>query len=148
MSDSSTPPPKPWHRGAEYNYTEITVRVVETQDGWVFSEHDFASREDAESASKMQNGGGVKQLAYALTTEALRRETFLCFLVELSARPEALQRYMEGDDECREAFLRNLSNAALATIMGVSRKALPSIAREVLHMVLQQVRGVEDPFIG
>jgi hypothetical protein len=123
------------------------VGVVEDKDGWVFSEHDFVSPVDAGNAAKMRNGG-VKQIAYALTTESLRREAFLCLLVEMSARPDALERYRGGDDDYKAEFERHVAGSALATLMGIAQKALPDIAREVLHMAMKQARGPKNPSVG
>jgi hypothetical protein len=142
------PPKRPWTReGDGYTLAELTVKIVEDEQGWVFSEHDFASPEDAESIARMRNGG-AKQLAYGLTTEALRREAFLCLLVEMSARPESLACYVDGSENERRGLERRIAGGALATFMGIAQKMLPDIAREVLHMATQQAKGAKNPSIA
>lgn len=146
---SHEPPKRPWHRDADgYTFTELTVRVVEDDDGWTFSEHDFATPEDAEATARMRNGG-VKQVAFALTTEALRREAFLCLLVEMSKVKdgERLLRVVREDPGFRERVANTVARGALATFMGMAQKMLPDIAREVIDMAMQQHEGPENPSI-
>lgn len=140
LSDSSTPPSHPWREDdPTYRLTQLLVKVIETDKGWVFSEHDYASEQDARTASEMR-GHGVKQIAYALTTEAFRREGFLCLLAEMTKHADVLKWYTEGDDGFRTRFEERLTGAALATIMGLAQKMLPEITREVIAMALSQTR--------
>jgi hypothetical protein len=147
---SHQPPKRPWHGGdPSYTYSRLEVEIVEDENGWVFSGHDFESPVDAENAAKMQ-GGGVKQVAFALTTEALRREAFLCLLVEMSKisdGPEGFLQVVRDDPDMRERMADMVARGALATFMGLAQKMLPDIAREVLHMAMQQREGPENPSI-
>jgi len=119
------------------------VKLVATDEGWVFSEHDFATTSDQDRALSLQ-GFGIKQVAYALTTEAFRREAFLCLISEASKHPDVLKWYIEGDDDFRVRFEERLSGAALATLMGLAQKMLPEITKEVISMALVQ-RGLKPP---
>lgn len=146
MSGSQDPPPRPWRRGKHENYScaSLEVRIVEDALGWVFSEHVCASPEDEKVVSEMR-GHGLKQVAYALMTEALRREVYLCLLVEMSKHEDMLRWYAEGDETYQAKFRERLAGAALATIMGLVQKMLPDISREVIEMGVSQLGGSENP---
>lgn len=135
MSGPTSPPPHPWEKRKGYACVDLRVRLVETPEGWVFSEHDFATPEDEKTVLAQ---GGHKQIAYALTTEALRRETFVCLLVAMSREPRVLEWYAKGDESYRQSIENQVSNAALATLMGLAQKMLPGISKEVIHMALSQ----------
>lgn len=147
MSISTTPPPSPWGKGKGYTCVDLRIRVVENHHGWVFSEHDFATPEDASEAARMKQGG-VKQIAYALTTEALRREAFLCLLASMTSKPKLLEWYSEGSMEYKESLRRDVSNTALATLMGIAQKMLPGVTEEVFEMAIQQSGGSETDTNG
>lgn len=140
---SSTPPSRPWIKGPksadkDYSCFSLEVRIVEDANGWVFSGHDFATPEDCQLASTWKNMG-VKQISFALSTEALRREVFLCLLTKMTKAPELLEWFQEGDAAYRERIQTEIANAALATFMGMAQKMLPEVTREVFEMVLAQV---------
>lgn len=139
-------PKRPWERGRheEYACASLEVKIVEDTLGWVFSEHQFLSGKDEAVAGSMRNGG-LKQIAYALMTEALRREAYLCLLVEMSKHPDMLKWYEEGGEDYRKQFVTGLANAALVNIMGMAQKMLPDIAREVVLMGVSQMKGSEKP---
>jgi hypothetical protein len=141
MSDSSTPPPRPWRTGKHNGYScvEIKVKVAQDDKGWVFSHHEWAKQEDAVIAGTW-SGAGIKQVAYALTTESLRREAHLCLLVELS-KDGALDQL--GDPEFTERLVSTVSHAALAQTMGMAQKMLPDIAKEVVQMAVTQASRTE-----
>jgi hypothetical protein len=120
------------------------VKVVEDALGWVFSEHTFLETEDEATAGAMRNSG-VQQIAYALLTEALRREVYLCLLAEMTKHPNSLHNYAQGDDDYRKLFATGLANAAFATVMGLVQKMLPDITREVLEMGTGQLDGHKKP---
>ena len=141
---SSTPPPRPWVKGQQEGYScaVLEVQVVEDDNGWVFSQLDFQSDDDASTAMGMK-GAGVRQVAYALLTESFRREVYLCGLAELSKDPLFVSKYQEASEEERRGLERGLSHAAMVIIMGQAQKMLPDLSREVLGMVAAQLGGAE-----
>jgi len=141
---SNTPPKRPWKKGKrpEYLCSILEMKVVENSKGWVFSDHDFQTPEDAAVANSMR-GHGVRQIAFALMTEALRREAYLCCLAELSKDLGFVTKYKEATESTQREMEQALSNAALAVVMGEAQKMLPNISREILTSVSTQADGTK-----
>lgn len=89
-------PQRPWKKGDQGDYTSfnITVRVAETQEN-VFSDHELESQEDHLIAKELRSGG-LRQSAYALMTESIRKEILYTILVKLQDSPEHLKKYFES----------------------------------------------------
>lgn len=139
---STKPPVKPWVRGSHpdkgYSCFSLEVKIAEDSYGWVFSEHDFTSPKDRELARSL-SGGGEKQIAYGLLTEALRREVFLCLLVQLSKSPDYLDWYQQGDDDYRDGYESKITNAVSESISDITKKMTPDIVKEVIRMMQAQL---------
>lgn len=132
-------PDKPWVPGKHPTYSALRLRVNLCQDqhGNVWSDHDFETPADAVVAGSLPQGG-VTQIAHALLTEAVRREAFLCALVELTKDPEYLRNYKGGTPEKRAAAEATLQEAVTFVITkALEKMAKPAVA-DVLAMMSNQ----------
>jgi len=73
-----------------------------------------------------------------LLTEAVRREVFLCALIELTKDPEFLSRYTAADDDAKAGMEAELGNAAKHVITRTLDKMVPGSVAEVLAMMADQ----------
>lgn len=104
-------PERPWKKGKNETYTcfNVTVRVAETQ-GNVFSDHELESQEDHQISSELSSGG-LRQAAYALLTEALRKEALYTVLLKLQDSPTYLELYLKSDSDSKLKMESELGNA-------------------------------------
>jgi len=132
-------PPKPWVKGKQPTYTafQLVVNICQDGDGNVWCDHDFASQADGELALGLQSGG-APQVAHALLTEAVRREVFLCALIELGKDPEYLAQWMAADEGNKQLIQSKLGYAARTTITKTLEKMVPGAVAEVLAMMADQ----------
>lgn len=132
------PPQLPWPIGVnpEYTATSLEVHLCEDKTGRVWSYHDFVSPEAEQAASQLRHHG-VQQIAYALLTEAIRREVFVVALTELSKNPQMLEDYRRGEAVTRRYTETQLSDAAQLVIQRTLAKMGSDIAREVLAMMTE-----------
>lgn len=135
---TSGPPPRPWEKGVHPDYSCCSVEVVLAEDssGTVWSEHRL-SHEDAAISAQL-SGGGARQIAHALLTEALRREVFVDVLVQMSKGDGFLDWYGDAAEDQKREIEQNMANAGLAVLVTLLPRMLPGIAREVLEMVSVQ----------
>ncbi len=130
-------PEQPWERGRqEYTLIGVNVQVCEDADGTVWSLHQVDPED--EPVAKSMDSGGNRQVAHALLVEALRREVFVEVLIEMSSDKDWLSRYQTVSKTDQDGMTKNLSNSALAVMVGVIPKLLPGVVQEVLDMVITQ----------
>ena len=131
------PPPQPWKKGAQDDYTAVALEVHLCGDttGRVWSYHDFQTPGDAEAALTLPHGG-TQQVAYALLVEAYRRECFVTALAEMSHNPTFLDDYRKGTPEQREALESRISTAAREVMRRTLEKMGTGAPREILTMLL------------
>ena len=118
----------------------LEVRFCENPTGRVWSEHSFQTAED-ETLSREMRGGGVRQVAHALLTEALRRETFVSALAKMSADPGFLSTYATADDEKQRELEQQLGGEVREVIWRTLGKMGSDAAREVLLLLASQLSG-------
>ena len=114
----------------------LEVRICQDKFGRLFSTHDFRSPDDRERSQKWK-GGGVRQIAHALLTEATRREAYTTALVRLTQEPDFLDTYDRASDERRTTMERQLAQAVQVIIHRTLGKMGPDIAKEILTMMVQ-----------
>jgi len=138
----SCPPKELWESGKQGNCSTVIleVRVCLDAAGKVWSAHTYKDPTDAVLASSWA-GGGVRQISFALLTEALRREVYTCALVELTKDSAFLEKYTSADDETREKMTLDLGNAAQSVLTSTSKRMTQSAAQEVLSMLISQNTG-------
>lgn len=134
------PPDQPWDKGHHEAYTCLTIEVKVCQDanGRVWSIHDFQSPEDMKLAGMLQQGG-VKQVAFALLTEAIRREAFLDVLAAMSENPEYVVKWLQGTPEEKQKIEHDLAVSMIRMMNASSRKMALGIAKETLAMIGSQI---------
>lgn len=139
--DTLSPPQELYLRGEANGHTTLmlTVKVCQDPTGRVWSHHDFASAEDHALSGKMQ-GQGAAQVAHALLTEALRRETFVSALASLTADEKFLQTYKDADEEGRRKMEAALGTKVREVIWRTLGKMGQDAAREVLEMMTAQLK--------
>ena len=104
------PPEELLQDGPASNVVSLEIRVCVDAAGCVWSLHKFATPDDEEKARGWA-GGGIRQIAHALLTEALRRETFVCALVEMSRNPDFLAKFLD-DPQLYNNLLESTSQLA------------------------------------
>ena len=127
-------------RGEHKGHTTFNMKVTICSDpnGQLWSVHDFETPEDAALAAKL-SGGGLRQVAHALLTEAFRRETFICAMVEMTKDSNFLFSYMEGGEENRRVIEQELAQKARRSMVDVTGKTGVGVAQEILSMLSSQV---------
>lgn len=123
-------PKLPWTQGRydEYCIFEILVQVcaMTTEDNRsVLSVHTL--NEESQELSRGLPSGGHEQIAFALLTEALRREAFLELLVLRQNNPDAL----DDDDESLE---KKIQECVIKTLTPTIQNMVPAISKEILAM--------------
>lgn len=120
------------------NQFTLTVNICLGPNGEVLSNHNFTSSDDSETA-KQWSGGGLRQVAHALLTEAVRREAFTSLIVKMSADPEYLQNYLKATPEERKALETEMSIKVQEVLTrNLQKMTLPS-TQEAFQMILTQL---------
>lgn len=129
-------PDKPWQlgRGDEYTSFQLELNVCEDKDGQVWSDHDYKGSVHQIAAESLTNGG-QPQIAHALLTEAVRREAFVCVLVEMTKDPTFLSRWTAGSATDSEAIEAELGKIVSELMAKVIVKMTPAAVRGVLAMM-------------
>jgi hypothetical protein len=118
-----------------YSALTLEVHLCEDPTGRVWSYHDFQTPEDEATALGLRHAG-AQQVAYALLTEAYRRECFVVVLTEMSQEPGFLDRYRSGDPEAHKALETRISEAAQEVMRRTLKKMGSDVSREILEMLL------------
>jgi len=136
-------PPYPWKKGQNRNVTaqregrmvpvpDHDVAIIELEIcrdllGPVYSSHKPQGQEDQDMLMSWP-GSGQEHLAFALLTEALRREAVLGFLLNLSADKEYLSNIQAMSEEDRRQALTSLGNGVLQSMVkSLQEMTLPAI---------------------
>ena len=129
-------PDKPWQRGVNPTYTayRLTVNICQDGHGNVWSDHDFETLEDERIAGEMAQGG-APQLAHALLTEAVRREVFVCALIEQTRDAGFLARWKTASEKEKERMEGDLDHAARHVIGRTLVRMVPGAVAEILAMM-------------
>ena len=98
------PPPGPWQKGqhAEYGLAVAEVIVIRDKSGRVFSKHQLQDDGDVGVVQDWPSCG-IEQMAFALLTEATRREALLQMLLLESNSPQQFALLQEMTPEARQA---------------------------------------------
>ena len=125
----SKPPPRPWERGEQDGYSalHVVVEVCRDEHGRVYSAHRLGDELDEQTAMSWP-GGGLNEAAFALLTEAVRREALVEFLVRMTHDPELIKRLCAMPEAEREDELRRSAKALhrqlRRTMAGLSEAAV------------------------
>lgn len=121
--------------GQGYTIVNLLVRLCCDEFGRVWSWHDV-NPTDVEKL-KQWPSGGVKQIAYGLLLEAVRRETFASALVLMSSDESFLQKYQTIDD--KNETVKQLTDAVMDVLTRNIQPLLVPAAKEILTMLTHQV---------
>lgn len=121
----------------------LEVRIRRDEHGRIGSYHDFRTDQDRQKSEEWE-GGGARQIAHALLTEAARREAFATSLVRLSQDMDFLTQYDRGTKEQKEEIENQLATAVRIVIHRTLGKMGRQIAREILQMLVVSVRSDDE----
>lgn len=132
------PPQYPWVKGVtdKYRCFSVDVEIVQTNDGHVFSNHKASSGLDEQTISTFPNGG-IEQIAFGLLMEAIRRETFIVALINLTKSEDYIESYKSSSLEEKVKIEVALAEKMKEVVMkNINQMAVPT-AKEILHMFSQ-----------
>lgn len=130
-------PEQPWTHGeAEYNLARLVVNVVFTQEGGLFSSHQFLTDRDEAEARAMPSAGN-EQIAAAFLREAIMREIFVVITTKIKNDPTFLARYIEASESDKSDMVRTLASQSGE----VMRRTLE-------RLLMQSTRGMVDAMVN
>lgn len=93
-------PAQPWLRGKHdtHSMAVISIEICRDEFGRVFSAHSPQEASDQETLMSWP-GGGQQEMAFAMFTEAVRREALLSVLVLMSNRPNYQKQVQEATEK-------------------------------------------------
>lgn len=112
----------------------VEVQVCYDDLKQVYSQHEPQSEGDRELLMSWP-GGGQEHVAFALLSEAAKREALFSMLLNMSNKPDFIARLEGMTDEEREAAFEELSVAVMAT-MG---ETVQRIAKNCVKAAYQEV---------
>lgn len=136
----ATPPKALWKKTGTYSegsVASIEVRVCLDPQGNLWSVNQPATPKD-DATFKSWKGHGVRAITHAMLTEAVRRESYMCVLAQLTKDPTFVQSYANGDPSIRSALEDDLVRVVQETLAATLPKMIPDSVREVLDMVAKQ----------
>lgn len=110
----------------------------------VRSAHDFRNPTDAAVAAAWP-GGGVRHVAHALLTEAVRREAYASALAAMSCRPDLLAAYAQGGEKDRAVLEAELERTVAGVITDVVKRLARPAVRAILAMLENQISPLTRP---
>jgi len=133
---SQKPPKQLWDRGIQdgCETAVLEVRVCKDSRNQVWSTHKWQTEEDAALTQNWPEGG-AKQVAHALLTEALRRETYALVLGELTKDKDYISDYSQGDEMKKTDVEERLCVALFRMITMMTKKMRMGLVPEILLMV-------------
>jgi len=117
----------------------LRLSVEVDPQGQVTSFHDFEDPKDWVAALSLP-GGGVRHIAHALLTEAVRREAFTILLLGLTKNPEYIREWDEAEAETKSALEKEMAHYVTASMGPIVAKLAPGAVTHVLQMVQSQMR--------
>jgi len=146
QSPITHPPPFPWGRGEQrvevdgirYAYTtvHVVVEVCRDEIGQVFSHHRLSDEGDEKTIGDWP-GGGQQEVAFALLTEAVRREALVEFLVQMSNDKTFLEEIKALEGAELEAKLAELTKALRVQMNRTVGRLADAAIRETFALVTQ-----------
>ena len=133
------PPPKPWSLGRQSTYSafRLVVNICQDNDGNVWSDHDFTTPADQQLSLSLPHGG-APQVAHALLTEAVRREAFMCALIEQMKNEDYLAHWEDSDTLGRARIEADLGRVVAEVITRTLGKMAPGVVAGILTMMADQ----------
>jgi hypothetical protein len=134
--DVPQPPPRPWKKGKhpDHEVVEIVIEICRDEHGRVFSSHRPLEESDEEVALGWPSGG-MEQTAFALLTEAVRREAVLQVLVLASHKPELLLRLRDEKGEGRQKLLADVRERLKMQMNGTVARIAEGALEEAIRAI-------------
>lgn len=129
-------PPRPWEVGKHKDYSCFRIRVLVAEAGdVVWSDHELEAPEDEKVLHNLLSGG-LRQAAYALFTEGMRKEAMYTILLKLQNDPTFEKKVVEATSISEiEKIEREIAYVVANTLTGELQKNAHAIAREALESV-------------
>lgn len=119
---------------------DLKVSITETIENtvrMVSSTHDFLTPKDRETSMGMKSYG-LEQIAFALLTEAIRREAYLQFLIQQVENPNFLKSYTELEEEDAEIFVAKFAKTLTKALSNNVENMAEQVTKEILEMAISQ----------
>ena len=135
-------PSKPWKKGVNADYTafQLVVNICQDAHGNVWSDHDCLTQADRDLSIGLPQGG-APQTAHALLTEAVRREVYLCVLLQMSKDVGFLERWATAVGDTKDQIEDDLRSAVYDVISKTVPKMAAGAVPQVLTMLADHVVG-------
>ena len=139
---ASAPPPTPWKKGANPEYTAFVmeVHVCRDAEGNVHSARKLQDEEDESAVQTLGNSQGMEEGSFGLLIEATRQEAMLQALLKVSNDEEFKEKLLSDTDlgdDLREQVTQDTLKLLWATLSRVG----PSIVHETLDQVKDGLRA-------
>lgn len=122
----------------------LEVHIQREHSGAVYSKHVPRDASDLDVLRTWPTEG-IPEVAFALLTEAVRREAVLDAILWVGSHPENRQRWREGDQQ--EAILADLSPRLCEVIRQTTCRLSATALREALDQVTKE-SPLEDDRVG
>lgn len=132
-----------WTKGRQEDGSEtifLTVAVRQDVHGRIVSAH-FPETETDEATLQTWRGGGLEQVAFALLTEAVRREALLDVILKASVDPGITRCWASSSEEERAAILQGLVKGAQESMGFAIDRLIESAMRSALDMITSTRTG-------
>ena len=142
----SQPPEALWASTGEHptgSVGQLAVKICKDSLGNTWSVHHPATPED-EAVFATWPGFGVRAIAHALLVEALRRESYMCFLTAMTKNPNLAVQYVAGDEVVKSVIEQALASACNESLMATIPQMAPDAVREILAMMVSQATPKES----
>lgn len=125
-----------WAKGhhADHDVVVIEVLVRRDQHGRVLSEHRLQDDGDRQVVDTWPSGG-MEQVAFALLTEAVRREALLDVILKATHQPEIREIWTNASEEMKGQLTHELTRAVQESMSGVISRLAGSASRTALDLI-------------
>lgn len=139
---ATAPPPTPWTKGANPEYTAFVIEVHVCRDaaGNVHSARKLQDDQDEVAVQALGNSQGMEEGSFGLLIEAARQEAMLQVLVKVSNDEEFKEKLLSENgitEDLREQVTQDTLKLLWATLSRIG----PSIVTETLDQVSDGLRG-------
>lgn len=125
-----------WKKGKQDGAETVFVTVAIRRDkhGRILSTH-FPQDEDDNAVLQSWPSGGMEQVAFALLSEAVRREALFDVILKSSHQPDFRAEWKNSSEEEKGVILRHLTRGAQESMNGVIGRLIGSAIRTALDLI-------------
>ena len=123
-------PRYPWKKGTHEDYECLVIEVEICRDAikQVYSSHRPQTQADQDLAMTWP-GGGQEHIAFALLTEAARREAILALLMNMTHHQGFLAQLQGMEPEHLDAKLAEITESVLSLMGKLAQEIMPEVVR-------------------